>query len=428
MHGPDFHPTRRSVLAAAVAAAVTSTSRAAQPKPDARILLHSNWQTINIGDIGHTPGTLAILEKHLPGVQVTLWAAALNKPVEDMLRRRFPNVPIVRGRFAAGGKLSDAALQKAFDEADLYLYNSGMGLSAAPLRFCRAAGKPYGVYGQSVEPRQFEREKDFAELLTTAAFVYARDSVSLKTMKEMGVRCPVTEFAPDGCFGIDVRDDDRAAAYLKGLGLADRQFITVTLRTNTGKLDGSDSPNNPRNPTPQQKQADEERALKLREVITAFMRKTGLAVLNTVEVDKEITHNRRMLLDPLPEDVRKRVFHRDTFWNADEAAGIFARARAVVCHEPHSCIIALANGTPALHPASAQHGPKRWMFKDLGLGQWLFDIDAEPAGRISDALLAVHGDFNAARAAVDAAMKLVRRRQAETADVIRRVLPVKGGA
>jgi hypothetical protein len=38
-----------------------------------RIVLRSSWQTVNIGDIGHTPGVLALIEKHIPEADVTLW-------------------------------------------------------------------------------------------------------------------------------------------------------------------------------------------------------------------------------------------------------------------------------------------------------------------------------------------------------------------
>src|SRR3954454_13863496 len=61
------------------------------------ILLQSAWQTINIGDVGHTPGTLHIIEQHLPDAHVILWATALNAPVEAMLRRRFPKLEILQG-------------------------------------------------------------------------------------------------------------------------------------------------------------------------------------------------------------------------------------------------------------------------------------------------------------------------------------------
>jgi hypothetical protein len=35
-----------------------------------RILLRSSWQTINIGDIAHTPGVLALLERYLPQIDL----------------------------------------------------------------------------------------------------------------------------------------------------------------------------------------------------------------------------------------------------------------------------------------------------------------------------------------------------------------------
>ena len=46
------------------------------------------------------------------------------------------------------------------------------------------------------------------------------------------------EFGPDGCFGIDVRDDERGLATMKNLGLEERKFITLQLRTNTAKIPG----------------------------------------------------------------------------------------------------------------------------------------------------------------------------------------------
>ena len=64
------------------------------------------------------------------------------------------------------------------------------------------------------------------------------------------------EFGPDGCFGIDVRDDERGLATMKKLGLEEKKFITVQIRTNTPKAPGVDDPRpeklNPLHPTPQQ--------------------------------------------------------------------------------------------------------------------------------------------------------------------------------
>src|SRR5688500_6482371 len=62
--------TRRRFLLAAAAVGV-GAARAADRRPT--ILLRSGWQTVNIGDIAHTPGLLALLERHLPAADVVLW-------------------------------------------------------------------------------------------------------------------------------------------------------------------------------------------------------------------------------------------------------------------------------------------------------------------------------------------------------------------
>ncbi len=55
--------SRREFIAG-TSAGLMSTLAAAAGKPNPRILLRSSWQTVNIGDIAHTPGVLALLEKH----------------------------------------------------------------------------------------------------------------------------------------------------------------------------------------------------------------------------------------------------------------------------------------------------------------------------------------------------------------------------
>ena len=107
-----------------------------------RILLRSSWQTINIGDIAHTPGVIALLEKHLPDVEVRLWASDIRDGVEEMLKRRFPNLTII--------KSSDTALLKtAFQECDFLLHGSGPYLVASNdvAKWHKETKKPFGVYG-----------------------------------------------------------------------------------------------------------------------------------------------------------------------------------------------------------------------------------------------------------------------------------------
>ncbi len=80
-----------STLATALARAASATGR------PARLILRSSWQTVNIGDIAHTPGVLALLEKHLPEVEVRLWPSKVDNGVAEMLMKRFPKLRILQG-------------------------------------------------------------------------------------------------------------------------------------------------------------------------------------------------------------------------------------------------------------------------------------------------------------------------------------------
>ena len=401
------HPTRRHFISA-ITAALGGSVFAADGKPKT-LVLQSAWDTINIGDIGHTPGTLRVIEEHLPELKVMVWAMKVDERILAMLQRRFPKVEFLQGKLD-GKSEKDLKLQDAIKNCDLFIRNSGMGQDLSYMKFCRQHGRRYGLFGQSFFPTMVQGEgaAERIELLNAAAFIYTRETKTLSILQSAGVKA---EFGPDGCFGIDVRDDERGLATMKKLGLEEKRFITVMIRTNTPKYPGVDDPRpeklNPLHPTPKQIADDERRAAKFRELVTQWVKKTGHKVLIAPETIKEMGHNKRLIHDPLPPEIQKHVVNLDIFWNADEAASIFARAHTVVCHEPHSPIIALANGTPIIHTYSELHSPKCWMFKDIGLREWLLEMDETPVEKMAETLFAIDADYPAAQAKVKKAMAYV---------------------
>ncbi len=396
---------------ASITAALGGSVLAADGNPKT-ILLQSAWDTVNIGDIGHTPGTLRVIEEHLPEVKVMVWAMKLDERVTVMLKKRFPKVEILQGSLAGKGE-KDEALRHAISNCDLYIRNSGMGQDISFMQFCQKVGKPYGLFGQSYFATMVEGKgaEERIALLNGASFIYTRETKTLNILKKGGVKTPVLEFGPDGCFGIDVRDEERGLATMKKLGLEERKFITVQIRTNTPKAPGVDDPRpqklNPLHPSPEQIADDERRAAKYRELVTMWVKKTGHKVLIAPETIKEMGHNKRLIHDPLPPEIQKQVVNLEYFWNSDEAASIFARAHTIVCHEPHSPIIALANGTPVIHTYSEFHSPKCWMFKDIGLGEWLLEMDETPVEKMAETLFAIDADYAAAQGKVRKAMTYV---------------------
>lgn len=416
---------RRQFLHTALFSAITASVRAADKRPP-RILLRSSWQVVNIGDIAHTPGVLALLEKHLAEAEVILWASAdLSPEVAAMERKRFPKLRIVKGTLGADGQASNGELADAVAWADFLLHGSGPSLVAAKdvAAFVKSTRKPFGVYG--ITHGSFDSGND-KELLSQAKFVFCRDSVSLETTKKAGVTCPILEFAPDGAFACDLRDDAKATAFLKANGLEEGKFLCCLSRlrhtpywTIPEKKRAYDARKHERNEA--MKEHDHR---SLREAIIAVVRETPLKVLLCPEDQTQMAVGKEMFWDKLPNEVRKRVVWRDRFWLTDEALSTYVRSAGLFGSEMHSPIMAIGNGIPAIVCRFEEQTSKGIMWRDIGLGDWLFDLDkAEEHKGIGPAVLAMAKDPEAAKAKAAKARAFVERRQRETIAVLAKQVP-----
>ncbi|HUR59709.1 MAG TPA: polysaccharide pyruvyl transferase family protein [Opitutaceae bacterium] len=388
------------------------------------VLLQCGWATKNIGDIGHTPGTLRFLEQYLPQVNVILWLQSTNAQVDAMLRRRFPKVEIVKGPLSE----KDGVVQQAIKRSDFFLRGPGMGQSTDFMIFCQKIGKPWGLQGQSYFPDMITGRgaEERIALLNSAAFIYCRDSKTLNMLRSAGIKPPVLEFCPDGCFGVDVRDEEKALARLKKHGLQEKKFITLQLRTHSPSSPGVDDNRpqklNPLHPTPANIADDTRRAKVYQDVIAMWVKETGGKVVIAPEVQKEMIYNKQFIYDPLPDNLKQHVVNFDEFWNVDEACSFYARAHTVICHEPHTPIMALAMGTPMMHTFSEFHSPKCWMFKDIGLEEWAPEFDRTSARKMFDILMGIHRDYRAAEAKVKKAMAYVEERAKSQMNGLQRVI------
>ena len=393
---------RRHFLATALAS--TLTSLAAQEKRPRRLLLRSSWQTVNIGDIAHTPGVLHLLEEHLPGVEVRLWPTDVKNGVEEMLARRFPKVKIVK---------TAEDVKAAFAECDFLLHGSGPGFVGQKdvARWRKATSKPYGIYGitfASTSPESLD-------LMNNARFAYFRDSHSLKFAREQGCKCPIMEFSPDGAFAVDLENDAVASTFLKAHGLEDGKFLCCIARfRNTPywkiKKVAFDEKKNARNDA--MKGHD---SAPLLEAIIAVTRQTEMKVLLCPEDASQMAINKEVLYDKLPEDVKAKVVWRENYWLTDEAISTYRHSAGLFGHEMHSPIMCIGNGIPAIVCRWAEQTSKGFMWQDIGLGDWLFDLDDEAQlKRVAPAVLAMAKDPAAAKAKAAQGLAVVKKRFAET--------------
>lgn len=379
----------------------------------ARVLLKSSWQTVNIGDIGHTPGMLRLLEKHLPEVEVTLWPSHIGDGVEEMLRRNFPRL-----RIAMGG-----AARQAFDECDFLLHGSGPALAAEEVALWRkATGKPYGACGIGFSGLV---EASHKELFEGAEFLFFRDSLSLARAKHEGITGPYMEFGPDAAFAADVRADAQAEAFLRGHGLEEGKFLCCIPRLRHSPywlIPAKNKLMDPQKEARNEEMKESDHAV-LRKAIIAVTRQTSCKILLCPEDATQMAVGKDLLWERLPSDVRSRMVWREKFWLTDEAISTYARSSGIFGFEMHSPIMALAHGVPALVGRWSEMSTKGFMWRDIGLDKWLFDIDrAEDVERFTPTVLSLVEDPSAARIKAAGAMERVRERQKAMMAALGRVL------
>ena len=403
---------RRNFTRGAALAALSAIGKSVMATPKIRtgkspvILLRGSWQCINIGDIGHTPGALDLIRRYCPEAQVILWPSpgALQLGVREFLLKSFPRLRIAQGTVRNGAPTTPELLA-AWKVADFMLHGSGSGFGARAqlAAWHRATGKPYGAFGVSADPisgvgpgllseggtlnelsvKIAQLPPDHMDLETrriieTSSFMFCRDSISLEYLKLQGVHPPILEFGPDTQFAMTQSNQARASSYLNAHSLQKNKFICVVPRlryTPYWKIHHARLTNDDEVKEKVNLQTAEMDHAKLREMMIAYVRRTGNKVLACPEMTYEVDLAKCLLVDPLPADVKEKVVWRDSFWLPDEAAGVYSQAQALVSIECHSPIISLAHGTPAFYVRQPTDTSKGQMYRDIGLGDWLFEID-----------------------------------------------------
>jgi polysaccharide pyruvyl transferase WcaK-like protein len=406
----------------------TSFITKAIKKPNPTILLVSGWQDVNIGDIGHTPGLLHVLETFIPKATVILWKKSKGEEVKKLLNKNFPKVKIIYGAVDSNKEVENPEIMDAFTKADLMVHGSGPLLVGADnlASWMKHTTKPFGVYGTTLEnPSKYHQE-----ILQKAAFIYTRETKSIEHLKKVGITGNHVQFAPDATFFMNIRDDEKGNAFLKANGLEDKKFICVVPRLRYTPYHKFNPNNNGWN-TEKIKQVEETNEkykeidhAKLREAMIAWVRETGNKVLICPEMTYAVDIMDELLINPLPEDVKPFVIKRG-YWLPDEAASIYAKAHTVLSFECHSPIIAAANGTPCFYLRQPEDTIKGQMYYDLDFNNWVFEIDKTTGTQIADRLREVWKDYSKAKANLKSRMDKVENIYKERTSFLHNILVKK---
>lgn len=386
------------------------------------ILLRSGWQSINIGDISHTAGFLLMAKEYLPQAEIIPWVSDdFPREEEEMFRRHFPQVQIVKGRIRPDGTGDNQALTDAVRRSELLIHNSGPMLVAKEdvEDYINYTGKPYGVWGITYDGNDY-----YTQVLSRAAFVYFRDSVSLAKARET-LSCPVMDFGPDVAFFVNIIDEARSKAYLEANDLRDGEFMCCIPRLRyTPFWTVKEYPFMPERHAYNEAMKHHDHQWLLRTIIEVTNR--GKKVLLCPEDKTHIPLCRELLYDQLPEAVRAKTVLKTDFWLTDEAVGIYQHSAGLFGNEMHSPIMCVGNGIPAVVCRWQEQTSKGFMWQDIGLGQWLFDVDDENRMEaLSDTVLAMLDDPAGAYEKTRKAMAFVREK---TGQMVKTLIEISGGA
>lgn len=400
--GNEIMIDRRGFIGTALAAGLTAIGQA--DGPVRKILLRSSWQTVNIGDIAHTPGMLALLEKYYPQAEITLWPSPLSPEVEKLLATRFPKLLIAKTK---------AEQSAALNACDFFLHGSGPGLvGRAEAELARQAKKPYGFAGVTLSDDELKSNRD---LLAGARFVFTRDTDSLRALEKAGIPVAKAAFGPDATFALDLRDEAAADKLLKEHDLASGKFLCAVPRlrwTPYWEIHPERVKPNPQRSAVNEAYAERDHA-KMREAIVAWVTQTKMRVFLVPEMSYAVSRLRPFLFDPLPKEIKPHVTVLDRYWLTAEAASVYARAAAVISFEMHSPIMAVAAGTPAMLLRQPTDTRKGQMWRDIGLNPWIFEIDDSTGAQIAERIVEIGKDLPAARAMAQKARELAHQKMAD---------------
>lgn len=147
---------RRQFLATCLLASLPAAAGGHKPV----LLLRSSWQTVNIGDLAHTPGVLALLEKYLPEAEVRLWAIDVDRGVLEMLRRRFPELRRVR------------------DDQKAEAFSQGTRFENRKIHLLHSHPPPHPL----LENQRLSFQKGFYSTPTTLSFPFATAIFKVRTL------------------------------------------------------------------------------------------------------------------------------------------------------------------------------------------------------------------------------------------------------
>jgi colanic acid/amylovoran biosynthesis protein len=228
-----------------------------------------------------------------------------------------------------------------------------------------ASGRPIVLFTQSLGPfRKESSRKTLTKLLPRAALILLRDKRSRGHIEEIGVSTQNSRIVADAAFALaDLDRLRRPRARPSGDGLK----VAISVRSWMYPGHGSRA------------HAEENYLAVVGAIAVRLVRHHGadLTFISTCQGRDEYEHDdsrlAKKIAELLPEDVLRHVVVDHAFHAPEELRDILERYDLVIATRMHMAILSLCAGTPVI-PIAYEFKTKE-LFANMGLGEWVLDID-----------------------------------------------------
>jgi hypothetical protein len=293
------------------------------------------------------------------------------------------------------------------EQADIFIHGSGPSVVAINNleAWMKVTDKPFGIFGVTIQ----DVTDRLKLILRKASFIFTRETASLGVLENSGFEGESIMFVPDATFDLDIWDDEKALTFMKENSLEEGKFICVIPRLRKTpywkQRRGSYSEEDIAGYEALNDRWKEIDHAKARQAVTAWVRETGNKAVLCPEMTYEVDIMDELLYDPLPDDVKPQIA-KHGYWLPDEAMSLYSRMHALLSFECHSPIMALRSNRPAFYLRQPQDTIKGQMYYDLGLSDWVFEIEESSGEQIAARLMDVYRQYGKAR---DKAAEAIRQ-------------------
>jgi hypothetical protein len=351
------------------------------------ILLRTGWDVETYGDLAAIPAIYRSIQRFVPKTEVIIWPSEMTDELRSLLETGFTQLKMVEGEINEAGEPTTEELKEAFESSNLFLYAAGVhrkidwtgndpeGTETTSISYCRKMNIPYVIYGLGEIPETQEVQTAFMNILNGASLSFVTESRSAGQIKDLKLKIENLKSGPSPLFAFDMKNDTGARNYIEDSGIVDHDFIAVNFRNTSHSETDDDSP-----------------VKKILFILNNWAQSTDHLILLIADSREDIEYMKKIYGD-LPETVKSKTIVFDAVFSPDMISSVLEKSRITIAMSPYPLFSALLTDIPIFHLADWNYNTDGQIFIDLGLKDYVMDINSTPEQDLLKAMVNINDSY-----------------------------------